>query len=150
MQVNDAVRLINSTTFRPGWRLSARPARYDPTSIVITYDIDTVDTSYPDEAGRYKVGKHLTSDIVHDVSSKDAYQLLRAVLDDAHQIDQHEDREFLRVRQGGAWIAPFHPHNPDGEARWEETERALWRSVRIVHGDNGEIRDAVPVAAGRA
>jgi hypothetical protein len=87
---------------------------------VVTYIIDTVDTSYPSESGQYTVPKRLTHDVEREVREVDPYELLRTVIDDAHRIDQHEDREFLRVRTGGTWKAPFHPHNDDGDARWAE------------------------------
>ena len=34
------------------------------------------------------------------------------------RIEEHELREALRVWRGCEWVAPFHPHGPDGINAW--------------------------------
>jgi hypothetical protein len=126
MNTQEAIDLVNSTTFRPGWKISARayPYSWSPgdTRIEVHYRTETVDTSYPDASGRYTRRIELANKNVHDVEGKTGDQLLRAILNDVHRMDEHEDREFLRVRQGdGSWKAPFHPHTDEGDRKWSES-----------------------------
>jgi hypothetical protein len=134
MNVQDAVNLINKTTFRPGWKISARPAvdygfySYPgPARIQLEFEIDTVDTSHVDDAGRYTRKMTQRGDTEFAVANLDGLGLLRGILDWVHaSYDEHEDREFLRVRQDdGSWLAPFHPHRSDGDRAWALTERPL-------------------------
>jgi hypothetical protein len=48
----------------------------------------------------------------------DENQLLYRVLGMIRDAQEHEDREFTRVRRNGQWTAPFHPHNRDGNDLW--------------------------------
>jgi hypothetical protein len=136
MNVQDAVNLVNKTTFRPGWRISARPADYygyysylngPGGAIELDFEIDTVDTSRVDDAGRYTQKMTQRGGTEFAVANLDGLGLLRGILDWVHaKYDEHEDREFLRVKQDdGSWLAPFHPHRSDGDRAWALTERPL-------------------------
>lgn len=120
MKVQDAVRLANSLTYRPGWTISAT-ASMRPGHIVVTYDVDTVDTSYPDANGRYARPRFITVDYIIDVTGLGTDTLMYQIYLGAHErVDEHEDREFFRVqRPDGSWYAPFHPHDPDRAIRYE-------------------------------
>jgi hypothetical protein len=130
MNVQDAVNLVNKTTFRPGWRISARPyyGYYSYlNAIELDFEIDTVDTSRVDDAGRYTQKMTQRGGTEFAVANLDGLGLLRGILDWVHaKYDEHEDREFLRVKQDdGSWLAPFHPHRSDGDRAWALTERPL-------------------------
>lgn len=125
MNSSDAAALVNRTIFRPGWKFSASYA--SATSIDVTFWLDTVDTSYPDSAGAYDVPKLIDQTVTIDVPGLGEHTLLALLLRYAHKMDDHEDREFLRVRQpDGTWKAPFHPHNDDGELAWLLAEAGLF------------------------
>jgi hypothetical protein len=126
MKTQEAIDLVNSTIFRPGWQITARHYAYgygySPGKIEVHYRTETVDTSYPSTSGEYTVPRTIANENVHDVEGKTGDQLLRAILSDVRKMDEHEDREFLRVRQGnGSWEAPFHPHTNEGDRRWSES-----------------------------
>jgi hypothetical protein len=46
-------------------------------------------------------------------------ELLRIVMDNVCLMAIHEEREFTRF--GPTWLAPFHPHRPDGQKLWVAT-----------------------------
>lgn len=46
-------------------------------------------------------------------------ELLRIVMDNLCLMAIHEEREFTRF--GPTWLAPFHPHRPDGQKLWVAT-----------------------------
>jgi hypothetical protein len=128
MNVQDAVNLINKTTFRPGWTITARRRDgygygYGLGKIQVDFEIDTVDTSHVDDDGRYTRAMTQRGDAEFTVTHLDGLSLLRRILDWVHaSYDEHEDREFLRVRQDdGSWLAPFHPHRSDGNRAWALT-----------------------------
>ena len=112
MTTSEAIEIINDLIFRPGWRITARPAGWN--KIGITYVIDTVDTNYPPD---YLVPRMVGDEFEVDVSQLDADGLLLALLQRFADTHKHEDREFLRRRSEGL-NAPFHPHHIDGEMRW--------------------------------
>lgn len=141
MRAYQAVDLINRTTFRPGWKFSAKPSGYyspysayssdyypgqeSGSTIDLMITIETVDTSYPGPDGTYTVPRTLHHDVPLDVDRFETEDdLLRHLLRYVREIDEHEDRELLRVRQeDGSYKAPFHPHREDGERRWRGDRR---------------------------
>jgi hypothetical protein len=46
-------------------------------------------------------------------------ELLRIVIDNLCLMAIHEEREFMRL--GPTWLAPFHPHRPEGQRLWVAT-----------------------------
>jgi hypothetical protein len=118
MKAHDAIKLVNGAVFKPGWRLVADyQSLY---SIRLGFVIDTVDTSTPDEQGRYTEQRTLGPARVIEVRDLEgeedlAYEILKFAAD----MDTHENREFLRFRRpDGSWRAPLHPHTLDGELAW--------------------------------
>lgn len=120
MKAQEAADLLNRTTFRPGWKIRARVT--GSWTIEIRYVLETVDTSYPGPDGRYIVPRTLDQEVPVDVFSLDEHSLLRLVLTGIQILQEHEDREFLRIRRNGEWVAPFHPHNEAGQRAWAVTE----------------------------
>lgn len=128
MKASEAVAAVNGMIFRPGWKLSAREVRlYGPDHVRVVARVTTVDTSYPTPEGEYKVPLTSTLDTVLDVSDLDLAGLCHAIITWAEMTDPHEDREFLRIWDGGRWTAPLHPHTEAGERAWE---RVTGRSSR--------------------
>lgn len=131
MKLTEAIELINhNMAYREGWHFTASDASgyFTETTVVVSVKVDTVDTSYPDADGicRSVSATVGTSPFVLDVAGMDAAALCHAILKVAHgQIEEHESREFLKVRQpDGSWVAPLHPHTYEGEEAWNRYQLA--------------------------
>ena len=128
MRGSEAVRQIRNTAFKPGWEYQAVPFHDD--LVMVDLFIDTVDTSYPDADGicRRKtriVGGTKVLDVSGLTETGLCFELLKLALD----ADEHEDREFLKVRQpDGSWYSPLHPHTPEGNRAWNDHLRKLVRA----------------------
>lgn len=127
MRAIEAVEQIRNTAFKPGWRFEASP--YGGDLVMVELLVSTVDTSYPDADGicRRKI-TILGGDKVLNVRNLDesgvCYELLRL----ADEADEHENREFLKVRQpDGSWVAPLHPHTREGNRRWDQLSQPVLR-----------------------
>lgn len=119
MMQEDAVRIVNRSTFRPGWSWSARPG-YAQSEIIVEFKLDTVDTSFPGRYGNYTMPRKLAWPKVYDVAElATREELLYLLLLEVQDTQLHEDREFLRYWDGDQWVAPFHPHNELGRTKWE-------------------------------
>jgi hypothetical protein len=141
MRATEAVEIISNATWRPGIKVNAKA--YDPyssyydefyfsraqghaDSTVIELEIvfvDTYDSSSVNAAGEYTRRANIAPSVTFDVRDMDEDQLLYRVLKWISEAQEHEDREFLRVRRGGRWVAPFHPHNRDGNDLWKNRGR---------------------------
>lgn len=58
-------------------------------------------------------------------------ELLRIVMDNLCLMAIHEEREFMRF--GPTWLAPFHPHRPDGQHLWVVTSPKSILPEAAVH-----------------
>jgi hypothetical protein len=115
MRAYEAADLVAGTIFKPGWRFSARPRG---TLVQVELDIDTVNTSYPGPDGRYRVPLSTYDEKLLNVDGMDEEDLCYELLKMAAGKDSHENREFLRVRRGGRWVAPLRPHTDQGIRAW--------------------------------
>jgi hypothetical protein len=120
MNSETAAWAINTAAFKPGWRVEA----ISMGNLVYVYlEIDTVDSSYPDADGICRKEITLTRVESFDPSQLDLNGVFYQILEAAREINTHEDREFLKIRQpDGSWYAPFHPHTPEGIAAWRQFE----------------------------
>lgn len=133
---SEAVSLINRTIFRPGWRLSARPAPDSTTQVLAGIEVQTVDSSFLSRGGDYQVP--LTERALVLVDSRDyatPEALLFRLLGVIRELQEHEDREFMRVWDGEAerWAAPFHEHSPEGQRAWDRMKALPQPSVTRLH-----------------
>lgn len=117
---HEAVSLLRTTIFRPGWRVSARPEGGD--QVLVSFEIETVDSSFVTRGGEYRVP--LTERALILVRTRDyatPEALLFRVLQFVRELQDHEDREFLRTWDPAAerWTAPFHSHAPEAAQAWE-------------------------------
>jgi hypothetical protein len=120
MNQEAAVKAINDAVFKPGWRIGA--SRFGG-ELCIYFEIDTVDSSYSDADGTCRKEVMLPYVRLIDVSRLDLNGIFYEILKMAAEINSHEDREFLRIRQeDGSWYAPLHPHTPEGIAAWNQFE----------------------------
>lgn len=133
MKAEEAAAIVNGMIFRPGWRLRAEPAGKDflmsllftraelEHRIIVQASVPTVDTSYVADNGTYTVPKRMDPAAMIDVSDlHDEADIAAALLTQlVGPFQLHEDREFLRVRAGGRWAAPLHPHTDEGIAAWQ-------------------------------
>jgi hypothetical protein len=119
MTPEQAIQQVNNTIFRPGWKLSAM--RWGPSSIYVDATIDTVDTSTVSPSGNYYEPRRIAAEGIVRVENLDQAGLCHAIMEQVvRPSDEHEDREFMRVRQpDGTWFAPLHPHRPDGQRAWD-------------------------------
>jgi hypothetical protein len=117
MMAREAVEQIRNTVFKPGWRISGY--ELDSSFIMVQFVIETVDTSYPDADGTCRRPIRLGPDTVINVRRLDEAGLAHELLRFAAQLDEHENREFLKIRQpDGSWHAPLHPHTDAGNEAW--------------------------------
>lgn len=119
MRASDAARLVNETAFHPDWQIVAREAWMYGNQIAVQFRCATYDSSDVTQDGQYSRRIVIGPSVTFDVTDMDDETLLYTVLDCKAQVQQHEDREFLRVRTGRRWHAPFHPHNTDGKILWD-------------------------------
>lgn len=123
MMADEAARLVNSATFHPDWEIWAGPVT--PYSIRVVFYVRTYNSSTPDSDGSYREKIVIGPDRLVSTRDLDDNGVLAAVLRAKADVQEHEDREFLRVRQGGRWAAPLHPHRPDGNAAWADAQRQI-------------------------
>jgi hypothetical protein len=136
MRTQEAIHAINDAIWRPGVQVRATP--YQPlgyelpgyTSLIMVEVIfDTYDSSYVNDAGDYTRKAKIAPEGLVDVRELTEETLLYRVLQMVGEAQEHEDREFLRVRRNGQWTAPFHPHNRDGQQLWDSQGRKSARDV---------------------
>lgn len=105
--------------YKPGWSFTAtdHSKRFEG-SICLRVEYPARETSrddafegYPNENRPYATFPIVVRDL-------DDSGLYYAILKVIMSIEEHEAREFLRIRPTG-W-APFHPHAIDGMRRWRE------------------------------
>lgn len=121
MRADEAVEQLRNTTFKPGWRFSAEP--YSAHLVRVDLTLRTVNTSYPSPDGQYLMPLTAGDDKLLSVAGLDEEDLCYELLRMAAYQDSHENREFLRVRRGGRWVAPLHPHTDAGIRAWERRNR---------------------------
>lgn len=120
MDVVAACKYINDIDYMPGWNLRARVS--DHNIVWLGVDVITNDSSRDLAPLGYPRKIHAGDEFLID--TRDVYttdQLDDIVIAHLMQVHLHEAREFFRHRQLGseAYEAPFHPHRPEGQARWE-------------------------------
>lgn len=132
MKASEAVKLINECTFHPDWKIVASDDWWvgGGNKIDVQFRCATWDSSevWPDGSYHRRIG--IGPSVTIDVTDLDEETLLYTVLDCKSQVQQHEDREFLRVKTGRRWVAPFHPHNADGRILWDHA-RGIARRVTV-------------------
>lgn len=121
MNPDSACKLINESLFyRPGWTFEAvkHTQRFE-NAIRVRIEFDTVDTSEPTADNTYETPFRLHVSFTLMVGRMDDVGLYKALLGVILRVEEHEAREFLKVKPT-QW-APFHPHTEDGIKRWHET-----------------------------
>ena len=127
MKVETAIALIGTLVYKPGWTIEAVDHRHrheDCIKIQVTYpakrsERELASRGYPDDIddGARASFVVLVGDIQEDC------ELYRRLLDCILSIEEHEAREFLRIKP--SYWAPFHPHLIDGMKRWGSPDRDL-------------------------
>lgn len=121
MSPEEAADLINNRfIFRKGWHFQASAGIRE---VYVTFWLKTEDTSVVSPIGEYTKQVELDYPISFRTEGLDDAGVVYKLVSLIGQLQQHEDREFARVRQSdGSWKAPLHPHNPDGELAWMQAE----------------------------
>jgi hypothetical protein len=125
MRAAVAISAVNGATWRPGLHVVAMPDTFLSSDYIrVEVIFDTYDSSIVNDAGEYT--RRIKVAPVFDVNVKyfeTEDELLFKVLSLVREAQEHEDREFLRVRRpdktGWRWTAPFHPHNESGQRLWD-------------------------------
>lgn len=118
----EALAILNHTIFRPGWKVSAHRAGHAGDQVLLHIETETVDSSFVTRGGEYRVPLTERAAYLIDAGDYETPQaLLFAVLTAIRELQDHEDREFLRTwhADAGRWGAPFHSHTPEGQQAWE-------------------------------
>ena len=130
MHASEAIKIISEATWRPGVKVIAvEPFGYvrghygEEILLEIVFDTYDSDPQYLTEDGKYTRKINVGPQTALNVGNLDEGQLLFKILEFISFAQQHEDREFLRVKRNGKWIAPFHPHRNDGERLWARQGR---------------------------
>ena len=123
MRIDTAIQLINDLVLKPGWAVTAEDntKRFEGTvKLNVTYVAANTDREHaPGYADTVPGGARASFQLPVSAFDNDV-ELYRAILMVMLDIEQHEWREFLRVRST-LW-APFHPHHLDGMERWGTPE----------------------------
>lgn len=118
MLIESAIEILRNVIVRPGYRFDFEPAEHRHEGTVLVHSwIDTVDTGRTNGMHGWPEKVEARQDFYLPVGDcVDAVELLRRFLHLILRIEEHEWREFLRLKPSG-W-APFHPHQIDGMERW--------------------------------
>lgn len=131
MMAQVAKEIIDRATFAPDIELRVKtlpalgswPRGWGGEAIQVEIIFRTFDSSQPDEDGKYRERRTIAPVFtleVEDLHTEE--ELLHDVIHYITYARQHEDREFTRVKQGGKWVAPFHPHTPSKDLAWNRAE----------------------------
>jgi hypothetical protein len=119
MRAQDAVDLINGTSFWPGWRIRAE-RNYSPLFtnplIVVFYEFTAADSDRR-FAPEYRRMIPMSIPLAIDPREYATWQELRNfIFKNLVEIILHEAREFFK--DGPDYHAPYHPHRVDGDLNW--------------------------------
>jgi hypothetical protein len=127
MKAAEAVRVINELAYRPGVKPQATDmswyVRDGRELVAIEFLMDTKDSSVVSASGQYTRSITIAPGKAVDVASLTETDLLYKLVELDAEFQEHETREFLRVLKGGRWVAPFHPHNYDTDALFNQYQK---------------------------
>jgi hypothetical protein len=111
----------NEVTFHPAWKISAVLRLYDALFGGYTFGLrfayESVETDFlPGAVESVDIDMTSTFELDPSWSEQD---FLRAVLNTALLIQQHEAREMFKVNG----VGPFNPHRGDGNDAWDNTAK---------------------------
>lgn len=121
MDIQSAIALVEQVVYKPGWQFTAtdHTKRFEGT-ICLRVDYVAQETSREMAAEGYPQNNAPYASfpiIVRDLDTVGLYgEILKIIL----EIEEHEAREFLRIKP--TFWAPFHPHQIDGMKRWAQQE----------------------------
>lgn len=118
MEVESAVRLLNEVVYKPGWSITAEDfsKRFED-AVAVHFEYPARQSERPDSFDGYPNAIMARASFVVMASEcGEDCDLYRKLLRLITRIEEHEAREFLRVKPTN-W-APFHPHRADGMKRW--------------------------------
>jgi hypothetical protein len=131
VRTDTAIQLIDNLVYKPGWIFEARDnSKRFQDSICLTVTYPAMNSDREEAAAGFPTpippnGARASFNIpIHDA---DDMKLYRHVVQVIMWIEEHEAREFLRVKP--SYWAPFHPHNSGGIENWAN---AIGRSVELV------------------
>ncbi|WP_419995049.1 hypothetical protein [Streptomyces boninensis] len=133
MQPASAVELVEQMIYKPGWEFHAREFtdRFEG-AICVEVRYPTYNSNRDEAERGYQTpitGQSAFPLVVADGTIED---LCGTMLDLILKIEEHEAREFLRLRPTD-W-APFHPHRVEGMRRWLTRRQAPDFSGDLLFG----------------
>lgn len=117
MEVCTAVALINNLVYKPGWEISAESHEKRFQGCIKVKLVCPTFQSERNDAPEYGTPVNAPAQfalIVDNMTTDE--ELYREVIKIIMKFEEHEAREFLRIKPT-MW-APFHPHRADGMTRW--------------------------------
>jgi len=127
LNYSTADRLLREVHYKPEYNLTWRRSwgvswdRQGTRDSIIEVEIEAFlpnSSDYPNYLRKSYAGGRFQIDLDR-IGEKDHETFYRIVLNNLIAWETHEAREFFRV--GSQYIAPFHPHRPDGEGLWVRT-----------------------------
>lgn len=118
MRAQSAVDLIAQLTYRPGWEIRAECYDRFEQGVCVTVEYEALNSARELAAHGFTERIRTAAQFPLLAGDLDELGLYRAVAGLISVVDEHEMREWLRVKP--TWWAPFHPHRCDGIRRWAE------------------------------
>lgn len=119
MNASAAASLINQELiFRPGWQLRAVP--FENLGVVLVEASVLTNNLDREEAPDYRSQIIAGGSFEVPTGGTEA-EFLKRLIGEFLKIEEHEWREALRFkpnRPHGDYVAPFHPHRPEGIRNW--------------------------------
>jgi hypothetical protein len=117
MDARQAAGFINGLALKPGWQIDATPADYGRVVLNISFPTFNSNEQYaPTYAAAPFTARNVRTVTVTSYSTPASVtgDVLRLCL----ETEAHEWQEMLRYQASGRWVAPFHPHRPEGQRNW--------------------------------
>lgn len=121
MDVKTAVQYINDIKYMPGWKVYAWEAM-TPGHVGVNIHAVVPNSARELAPLGYPSKINAGDDFLLNVTDLNLYQIDDAVIKFLLKVHEHEAREFFRHRNwyNESWVAPYHPHRIEGQARWEQ------------------------------
>jgi hypothetical protein len=117
VNVYEAADFVQSLALKPGWKIEeVIPMAPNMLGVVVSLNVANSNERYaPDYRGDTFTAQTINLIPVTGLSKT---ELCGKVIKICLEKEAHEWREFARYQDGQRWVAPFHPHQEQGERNW--------------------------------
>lgn len=116
MRIAEAVRIIDSVVYKPGWRITVENPNSFTSTLQVRVDYPAQNSNREEAVNGYPTSIDISASFPVYIGYSTPEQLITAVFSALIKIETHEAREFFRVRP--TYDAPFHPHRVEGMLAW--------------------------------